>query len=188
MKRRRKKMAGRYFLALDLSPRAKDAVQAVVAPLKGQFPGARWVSRDNYHITLVFLGEREKDFLDKFAREAESLAEGQPPFSLSLQGWGFFPNPRRARVMYMGTGQGAEAVSFLAGALRAWAGEEEKCFHPHLTVARFRQPPALVTPEDYLPIVLEVRELTLFSSTLTPAGPIYRVVDKFSLSGIARGE
>ena len=178
-------MAGRYFLALDLSPRAKDAVQAVVAPLKGQFPGARWVSRDNYHITLVFLGEREKDFLDKFAREAESRRRDNLPF-LDCRA-GACPQPRRARVMH-GGGQGAEAVSFLAGALRAWAGEEEKCFHPHLTVARFRQPPALVTPEDYLPIVLEVRELTLFSSTLTPAGPIYRVVDKFSLSGIARGE
>lgn len=181
-------MAGRYFLAVDLSPVAKESVQAVVAPLKGRLPGARWVSRDNYHITLVFLGEREEAFLSQLARKAGTLAAGQPPFSLTLQGWGFFPNSRRARVMYLGAGQGAEAVGFLAGELQAWVGEEAKGFHPHLTVARFRQPQAVAIPEDYPPIVLEVQGLTLFSSTLTPAGPIYRAVDRFSLTGIARGE
>ncbi len=181
-------MMGRYFMAIDLNPQAKDSVQEVTAPLKGQFPRTKWVGRDNYHITLVFLGERDGSYLAKLTQVAGRLAAEQAPFSLDLQGWGFFPNSRRVRVMYIGTSQGAGFVSALAKSLLHWVGQGETAFHPHLTVARFRQPISIQAPVDFPPIALDVQELTLFSSTLTSAGPVYRTVDKFSLTGLARGE
>ena len=44
----------RLFVGLDLPPE----LRARLAILAGGLPGARWVSPENYHITLRFIGEQ----------------------------------------------------------------------------------------------------------------------------------
>jgi 2'-5' RNA ligase len=122
---------------------------------------------------------------------ANEVAGRFAPFEFVLDSWGFFPNPRLAKVMFIGTSQGQEinalARQLIMGAA-AYTRESPDRFHPHLTVARFRQPVAVQSPQSLTPIKIPAREITLFSSELTANGPIYRAVDKFYFSGIARGE
>lgn len=181
-------MAERYFLAIDMSLQTKARIQEVVVPLYAEIPGARWVRRENYHITLVFLGEKDRNYISRLSGMARELATVQAPFVLTLAGWGFFPHSHRPRVMYMKAEEGNEVVVDLARTVQDFVGDGEANFQPHLTVARFKNPKPIQTAEEFLPISTSVRELTLFSSTLTPSGPNYRAVDKFTFSGIARGE
>ena len=174
----------RYFLALDLTDHAKAQVAntLVQIPIK-----AKWVKPENYHITLLFLGLQSQAELRKVSVLAGNVASRYPAFEYILDGWGFFPNACKARVMFIGVGKGSDGISAVAGQIIGGA-EPPDHFHPHLTVARFRQPLAAVIPTELSPIKVPAREITLFASQLTPLGPIYKAVDKFCFSGIARGE
>jgi len=181
-------MAGRYFFAIDLPTEYKSRIWEIVEPLQSTHSGAKWVRRDNYHLTLLFMGNQDDRAVQAASRQMRGLAGSWPPFSLGLTGFGGFPNSNRAKVLYIGVGEGAEAVTNLATELQERSKVTEPKFHPHLTVARFKAPVPISVAVRFEPILIPVKVVSLFSSTLTPSGPIYRAVDKFSLSGIARGE
>jgi len=180
-------MSGRYFFAIDLEDNARARVSSVAGSLKG-IDGARWVKPENYHLTLLFLGDRAADDLAKLCHHAKAIAAETSPFTLDLQGVGFFPDQRRPRVLYMDVCRGREAVIRLAGALHMADGQQAAKFRPHLTLARLRTAGPVRISAHTQPIAVTVREFILFSSTLTPSGPIYRPVQTFSLAGVVTGE
>lgn len=174
---------------MDLPESARGKVSAAAQSMAG-LPGGRWVKRGNYHLTLQFLGELETTTVESCATRVRGLAGTIQPFELTLAGWGCFPKPGLARVLYIGVKQGADTVRSLAEQVQAVSGlpgQREK-FSAHLTVARFRDPIRVQYLPEFDPITVSVNAVTLFSSTLTPAGPIYDVKEKLWLSGIVTGE
>ena len=84
----------------DPGRRAKDAVEEAFAPWRERFPKARWAPRENWHVTLKFLGRtwpRLTDWVPKQVEEAAKLVE---PFRSRVTGVGGFPS----------AGEGARAV------------------------------------------------------------------------------
>ena len=47
----------RLFVAFDVPAEAADAVELAIQPWRSVFERARWVPRDNWHVTLKFLGQ-----------------------------------------------------------------------------------------------------------------------------------
>jgi len=47
----------RLFIAVNLSLQAREAIQAAIDTFPVSNPPWRWVSPDNWHLTLKFLGE-----------------------------------------------------------------------------------------------------------------------------------
>ncbi|HJR19354.1 MAG TPA: RNA 2',3'-cyclic phosphodiesterase, partial [Actinomycetota bacterium] len=47
----------RLFVAVDLPATVKDELDRLIAALRPSIPDAKWVPRDNIHLTLSFLGE-----------------------------------------------------------------------------------------------------------------------------------
>lgn len=174
---------------MDLPGSAREKVSAAAQSMAG-LPGGKWVKPGNYHLTLQFLGELETKVVESCATRVRGLAGTIQPFELTLAGWGCFPKPGLARVLFIGVQQGADAVRSLAEQVQAASGlpgQGEK-FSAHLTVARFREPVKVQCFSHFDPITISVNAVTLFSSTLTPAGPIYDVQEKLWLSGIVTGE
>lgn len=182
-------MSGRFFFALDIPEQAKTILsKAIGSP--ASLEGARWVKKDNYHLTLLFLGEQDREVVLKWTAMVREWASSVQPFNIVLKGWGCFPNPAKARVLFLGVENGAGEAGELARHLQAIVhlpGVDSR-FKPHLTIARFREPTRVTFPEEIPPVALPVREITLFSSALTAQGPIYTVEDKFWFSGIVTGE
>ncbi|HEX4493702.1 MAG TPA: RNA 2',3'-cyclic phosphodiesterase [Acidimicrobiia bacterium] len=97
----------------------------------------RWTTRDQWHLTLQFLGTRVD--LD----EAAALLRGvraEPP-TMRLGGLGGFPSAKRANVLWVGAVEGARELRVLAASvadvMTPLAGDPDALpFHPHLTVAR----------------------------------------------------
>ncbi len=67
--------ASRLFVAFAVSDAALDEVIRAIEPWRGRFPGARWVPRENMHVTLKFLGRT----LRASRRGSVSRSERWPP-------------------------------------------------------------------------------------------------------------
>lgn len=160
------------------------AVERAVAPARRSMVGPRWASRDQWHLTLQFLGPVEA--LDPLVG-ALSVLRGRGSFDFRLGGGGAFPTLRRARVIWIGATEGAEGMCELAAAVGVGLAPlgyeaDRGRFRPHVTVARLR------TPGDVHPAVealgadpvgpgWTVGEVLLYESRLSPKGSTYRVLE-----------
>ena len=84
----------RLFVAIDLS----DAVKRSLEPLARGLGDVRWMTEDQLHLTLRFIGEVDNGGANEVA-DALSLVPGVP-FELRLKGIGHFPprgEPRKWR-------------------------------------------------------------------------------------------
>jgi 2'-5' RNA ligase len=137
----------RCFLALPLPATVCRALAAVQETLRAASCGAdvRWARPEASHLTLQFLGDVDRDsmlgLVPALAAEVATRRIG----TLALRGVGAFPQPRRARVLWIGVTDGAAAVTDLADALRRVMEPlalppESKPFAPHVTLGRVRKP------------------------------------------------
>jgi 2'-5' RNA ligase len=162
-----------------------DAVGDVVGRL--DVPGARLARRDQWHLTLQFLGNRAE--LDRVASALGDLA--LRPASVRLGDFGGFPTERRGRVLWLGLVEGGPFLSQLAAAVGALLGPlgyppEERDFHPHLTLARWKSPTDLrgtVATLERGPVgaAWTVEEVVLFESTTLATGAQHTERGRFRL-------
>ena len=142
----------RLFVAVDVPDDVRDALAAVVAPLRELIRGARWTPPENWHMTLKFLGSVPPTSLDAVINAVGEAAEQHTAFRARLGGLGAFPSARRVRVVWAGVEDRHDELAALARSVdRALADEfppEHRPFAPHLTLARFKEQAAL--PPDLL--------------------------------------
>ena len=177
----------RLFVAIELP----EAVQAELARLCAGVPGARWVRRDQMHLTLRFIGEVDDGL---FARLRTALAAVRAaPFDLALRGVGCFPPRGAARVLWAGL-EAPPALPALYQSVEAAVRSlglppDDKPFAAHITLARLKTPP----PPDAVARYLErhagfatppfpAAAFALYSSRLSPAGPDYTCKARFPLA------
>jgi RNA 2',3'-cyclic 3'-phosphodiesterase len=108
-------------------------------------PDVGWVSPDNLHLTLKFLGGVEPGRLAGIEVALARVAVEARPFDLAVRGLGAFPTPSRPRVLWAGVAAGGEALGALArrvdDALAALGFEREaRAYSPHVTLGRVRMP------------------------------------------------
>ena len=188
----------RMFVAIELPEAACNAVHALGLKLRREKDGASWVRPENMHLTLRFYG----DVPDAQTRPLiESLCRRISPLRwpvLLTRGIGAFPSVRRPSILWAGLETLSGDLDALQQAAEAAASDiglppETRAFHPHVTIARVRVQDktgayaALLAP--YLEPgatpefgqAFEVRNVVLFSSQLTPRGPVYKVVREIPL-------
>ncbi|MEA3311787.1 MAG: RNA 2',3'-cyclic phosphodiesterase [candidate division WOR-3 bacterium] len=178
----------RVFFGIGLPPDIRKQVNSFLEALRTRLPRMKWVEEKNLHVTLRFLGEIEETKVPLVCAAARETASGLEGFRMALGSLGAFPDPRRARVLWWGLSQGAEESGQLFDRLEqrlvAQGIEAEKRrYHPHLTLARLRYPAPLPLESFSTPSALSftASSFTLYQSTLTPNGPIYKIVEEFKL-------
>lgn len=150
--------------------------------------GLLWEAPERWHLTLQFLGP-----LPRLAPVVDGLAAAvgeRDAFPFRLGAAGAFPNPRRARVVWIGAAAGGDALIALAGtvtaALEPVGFELDRPLHPHLTVARLKVPgdvgPVLAAlGAEPVGEAFTVGEVVLYESRLSAQGPTYTVLERFPL-------
>jgi len=183
----------RLFVAVEIEGRVKERIARLQGRLKTYDPigAVRWVRPENLHLTLKFLGEVQDDVLPPLERALERVGHQVRPGVINLRGVGVFPRWDRPRVIWVGAPKAdtlAEAAAAVDAALVPVGFEpEERPFAPHLTIGRVRRSPGDGFAEvckkydqtDFGTISLD--EVSLVRSRLTPKGPIYTVLRRFSL-------
>jgi 2'-5' RNA ligase len=184
----------RAFLAVTVPPGVRRAVDAAARRLKGAMPGARFVPAGQLHLTLHFFESLEPGEVEAAKRAASAGAAAFPRFDASLAGLGVFPDERRPRVLWAGVRDGAEALVHLASAIgQRLAAEglpvEGRPFRPHLTIARFREPPrggipgVLAGSRDTPFGTFPVERVVLYRSVLSPQGAVHTAISEHALGG-----
>jgi 2''-5'' RNA ligase len=168
-----------------------EAMEATLAPARKAMIGPRWAGRDQWHVTLQFLGPVAT--LAPVVAGLEAAVAKLWPFTFRLGGSGAFPNPRRARVVWIGAEEGAGPMAGLAGAVTGALAPlgyeaETRPFRSHLTVARLRDPgdvtPALAAlGDDPVGEAWTVEEIVLYQSRLSPSGSTYSALAHLPLVG-----
>lgn len=184
----------RTFVALPLPGSLRPAVKALAGRLAKCGADFKWVEEENFHVTLRFLGEIPSADLSSVQEALKALASF-PAFPARMGEVGAFPSTRSPRVVWLGFQQGGREMTEIAQALEKELGRrhfppEEKPFHAHLTLGRQRSSRGL---EGLVSLLNErtaveapaflLEEVVLFSSTLTPQGPVYRVLQIVTLKG-----
>jgi 2'-5' RNA ligase len=176
----------RLFVALDL-PRQVQADIAAWGRGSLQDPVLRSVGESSLHITLAFLGHREKAEVDPIAAVVRECGGPAPELRLGEPEQRPLRGPARVYVLPVRS-DGVEALQADLQARLVGAGLHEAAarpFWPHVTVARVRtegrgsRRPALVErPPNALPQTLlqssfEAVRLTFYRSELQPRGARY---------------
>jgi RNA 2',3'-cyclic 3'-phosphodiesterase len=178
----------RLFVAIEIPDAVKDTVEEAFAPWREAFPKARWVPRENMHVTLKFLGRTWPRLVDWVPERIGEAAAEFEPFETRLLGVGSFPSAKRGRAIWAGFDDEEGRLTALAGAfdeaLEDEFDAEKRPFHPHLTVARSDPPlklPAAYTSTELVSEPWAVEHVTLFRSHLGRPAPRYEPLDHFPL-------
>lgn len=186
----------RVFLAVFPPPAVQSAAAVVIDGLRAPGDGVSWVRRENLHYTLSFLGELGDDGLRRANEAALEAACDHAAFTARLGDCGAFPNAARARVLWIGLHEGADALVALARSVeralvRRGFDRDERPFAPHLTIGRVRQPradwsePLARTHVDASQAEFTVAGVRVIESTLSPGGSRYEVREDAALRAAA---
>lgn len=178
----------RLFFAIHINPDIKKEIQALMQTLQ-KFPlQAKWVSENQLHVTLFFLGDVEKSKIQPLVAATQRVLQDFPPFHIFFQEIGFFPARENPRVLWLGIqGQVAQLKRLhttMGFALKEMNIKvEERAFFPHLTLARIKN---LESPWEFREAVKKLRQkislsqkvasVELVQSLLRPQGPFYTIV------------
>ena len=184
----------RLFIAVILSARTRDAIQSAIDEFPVKNPPWRWVSPDNWHLTLKFLGATEPARVSALMQELDGVAREHRAFEMTMGALGGFPNLRNPRVLFYQIEQGARELEVLAADVDAAVEKalglerEKRRFHAHVTVARVKEAlsPEVSARFARVPALTEavtrVDSFELMESRLARTGATYSVVKEFALS------
>ncbi|HET7711058.1 MAG TPA: RNA 2',3'-cyclic phosphodiesterase [Thermoanaerobaculia bacterium] len=182
----------RLFIATTFPAEVLRAVNERVDRVRPRLPQASWVRPGSQHLTFAFLGDQSDALVPKIESEVEQELRNVSAFEARLQGCGFFPNPRHARVGWVGVTPEEDfrrvAVAARSGTERAGITLDGSDFKAHLTLMRIRStwPPASIelfhgALRGFESDRFAVDRVTLFSSQLDPAGAIHTPLHEFAL-------
>ncbi|MBN2379284.1 RNA 2',3'-cyclic phosphodiesterase [candidate division WOR-3 bacterium] len=178
----------RAFFGIGLPAQIRREVKGFTDNIRSSLPRMKWVEEENLHITLRFLSEVDEKRIPEISSAASKAAKAVKQFSTILGRLGAFPNSRKARVFWWGLARGAEDAGQIFNNLErnlvnSGFEPERKPYHPHITLARLRNPVPLPV-DDFKPpehLGFPASTFTLYQSILTPQGPIYKVIEEFRL-------
>jgi RNA 2',3'-cyclic 3'-phosphodiesterase len=187
----------RLFVAVALPQSLQEALRHLQRDLARAIltEGPRWTRPDHIHLTLRFLGDVPEEALGPLTEELKRACAASGPFRLRLQGLGCFPNWRQPRILWVGLEGEIDRLERLQLAVAqgtlAWGKPEEKRpFHPHLTLARIRNPnaglgkemePVLAGCKGIPPEGWDIMSVELMRSDLRSEGPVYTCLKSFPL-------
>lgn len=175
----------RLFVAIGLPEEIRQALSGVAYGI----PGARWVTPENMHITLRFVGEVSDEQAERLRDELVKI--DATAFSLRLNGLGQFLNGRKPQTLWAGVADSAPLSALQhdveKATLAAGIMIPKQQFHAHVTIARLRDVRMprlreyLTELGDFQSDSFTVEAFELVSSVLRPDGPIYSIEESFPL-------
>jgi 2'-5' RNA ligase len=171
----------RTFIAVDVA--SLDSIgklqNDIVYSMKWKPRDVKPVKLENFHFTLMFLGEVND--IDSIKNKMQELQF--EPFTLTYQSVGAFPKPNAAKIIWVGTDlEGGHKLVKLANDVienMARLGfSADKPFSPHIIIFRVKGPPVRIgdISAKYEGKTFGsdlIDRVHLKKSDLTPFGPVY---------------
>ncbi len=186
----------RVFVALDIPDEVRRKISEFRAGLEAVCPQARWARVDGMHVTLKFIGEVPPPKVEQI-NAALAAIRSAARVEMNFRGAGYFPDERHARVFWIGIA-GTANLGELAAAIEQrleplGIAREQRAFHPHLTLARFKSREGLEQLREAVKAygalefgATRAAELYLYQSKLERGGAEYTRIATLPFVGDAR--
>ena len=146
---------------------------------------AKFVEKQNLHITLSFLGNRGEDELKDLIIALKGISRKYKKFHVKIRGIKLIPSQNFIRVLALGI-ENSEVLHKLSREISQKLHGDYK--PPHITLCRVK---AIMDKNAILEFYkqhmeleignLEISSFSLIQSVLTPKGPIYKTIETFEL-------
>jgi RNA 2',3'-cyclic 3'-phosphodiesterase len=190
----------RLFIGVEISDEMKTRAVPIADDLRDRFARLarsavlRWVSPENLHITLWFVGEVDDEQASAL-RGALAAPFATASFDLHARGVGMFPSTGPPRALWVGLADGAASLVAVYKELiprleRLGFEPERRAYAPHLTIARFKDIRRADVPAVRRVVAqctsdagsCRIAAVTLFRSRLSPRGAQYEPLIRVPLS------
>jgi 2'-5' RNA ligase len=175
----------RAFIAISLPEPVLKAIVTAQETLKGSGLKIRWVRKEGIHLTVKFLGDIDREDVEKIRGAMERATRAFSPFSLQGEGVGVFPDLKRPRVAWAGVSGDGEVLRALQRDLESQLSslgfpKEKRPFKGHLTLGRVKGRldrtklrEALEALGGFRTESFMAQSIVLFQSDLRPDGAVY---------------
>ncbi|MBX2849521.1 MAG: RNA 2',3'-cyclic phosphodiesterase, partial [Acidiferrobacterales bacterium] len=187
-------MSIRSFIAIPIESEQANTLGDCAAKMAYQDKSnaVRWVDQSNFHITLAFLGDQQEHVLEELA---ERLDQQLPEIGFQVPIAHLSPFPEsRPKLIAAIVKKSQDLIDLQQRVINAISSSsikfEKRKFLPHITLGRYRHSKnhfAGGIPTN-LDLTIEVNEVTLFESILTPTGAQYEALFRFPLDEIEYDE
>ncbi|WP_026671685.1 RNA 2',3'-cyclic phosphodiesterase [Alkalihalobacterium bogoriense] len=175
-----------FFLAIPISKEIKEIIHRWREQHHSNWTFKRWVHKEDYHITLVFLGNATKEQRQALDNRLKEKIVHVKPFELTLSSLGVFGKPERPRILWGGVEQSSplHELQHMVARICYEVGFtiETRAYKPHITIARQwsgQQPFDLpLTPLTDKVNTWQVNELVLYQTHLQRS-PKYEAILQF---------
>ncbi|QGJ70536.1 Hypothetical protein PBC10988_22330 [Planctomycetales bacterium 10988] len=185
----------RTFLAVDVDDAIRKKAMKLIDHLRDTPAKVRWVRPETIHLTLQFLGDVPIQDIAKISRLVAEATETMDAFPIDFQGVGAFPTPDKPRTVWAGVSQGIEPLRELHQKIQTKLEPlnfrpDRRQFIPHLTIGRVLKTTVgldalaneIQANQDFALGSILADEVVIFSSELSPQGPIYEVLGRAPLN------
>lgn len=182
----------RVFIALKVE--AEETLLMLISALKSGLSKdiIKWVSPDNIHITLAFLGDTEEKKIKDISLMLKGKCEGSGKFELIIKGSGVFRDLSDPRIIWTGIEPSEKLMHLNDSVMNGLKGLNIKMvdrpYKPHLTIGRIKSNndkealKSLIKQFQNSEIqIVPVNDIILYESILLQSGPVYKPLAKFNL-------
>ena len=181
-----------YFWAVRLPNDVKQSIYEPFNEMKSIFPFKRWVHKEDYHITLAFLGAVDPAKLNETINIVGDSIQSEESFPLQIEEINIFGNKKSPRVFLAGINHEERLHQLQENVYRqciqAGYSLDTRAYHPHITLARKWAGSNFThdllqkyNPFD-TPISFIVKDVVLYQTHLEKS-PKYEQIATFSLLG-----
>ncbi len=171
----------RYFIGIPLPLELSNKLLEAQQVFRKVDARMTLTKKNQFHITLHFLGD-----IDDVTKIKELLKEVKfNPFNVTIKNLSFFPKKGYIRVINSPVVNGSKNVKLIhQQIINLLSLDKDESFTPHVTLARVKfvkstNALARVCNNIKFEASFKVNNFILYSSKLTPNGPIYKVVETY---------
>ena len=186
-------MLHRVFIAINLPEKIKEKLFSFTK--KYSSIPAKWVEKENIHITVLFLGKLDDNQLLETIQSAKQVLKNYEPFLVDIKQLAYGPDNKFPPRLIWAEVNKSKEFSVLKNNLEntifnlpeyKYKTKEGKGFNPHITIARiknfeFQAMADRPEIEISLNMPFEVNSIDIMESVLTKKGPEYTILESINL-------
>lgn len=180
-------MQKRLFVAVNLPEDVKKRLFRFVEKEYGDLP-VKWTRRENFHLTLNFLGFIPEESIPEICESVREAAESVQSFEVGFQKIEFGPSKEK-RKMIWASGEKCEGLMEIKHRLDKALGfhtREKREFRPHINLGRIEKKkwekmfPGIEIEKNFV-FSVPVSSVELLESKLEKGKRAYYILESFSL-------
>ncbi|MGM0437573.1 MAG: RNA 2',3'-cyclic phosphodiesterase [Bacillota bacterium] len=181
----------RLFVAINFSERNRNLIKNKVKLIKNNVEeNVKWVKKENWHITVKFLGEVKEKKVSNIKNKINEISKINK-FYFQINKIGAFPSLNYPKVVYLGINRGKDKLKEVNEKVETKLSElnfekEDRPFTPHVTIGRSKDYTDnnnlantlidIAQKKNFINIYSKMDKISLMKSELTDKGPLYEEI------------